>query len=520
MSLIVGSSHVSQEFGGQRDLAERLRKMREVTEEFRLGMKNGNDRTEITFGRIVKLVDFMPDPYSMTHQSSAGDGWPRNAGDCNLTFLERLLADKVGYLSSSHANQNHFQGRAMFAFWFWHREAIREARDGNLFGGLLLEAYANHFLEDLFAPGHILAPRDENAHDVYTLTLHDYYNSRGLTYVVGEPAQLRPMIKQMEALVRTTTLTMPPDAKPGDTKRLDLDMEKVQSFARSLQGGTLEVECHGDGGLRQNPMQLPLIVGYCARAVSDVLESWLRATEVNSFQHYHWHAKVFPMQTGKADVEAIDMRIAFGALSCVDNPRTIEQEGRRPWAPLADRKDQARDTFPVTESIHIDAYHNPVVGLNFGIQTVSLGSEMRVRGMFDAEVMVMGKRFDFQRQDWQVPEWLPGQVAVTLGYSGVAGSDEIGNGPYGRIIVPFPRINMDLSLMAGARYYSDGSVNEWGDFEKVRAEWGLHMVSIFMGVGHERAISGSKLSDGVGFEMGVTLGGPVTSFHRLIPSTR
>lgn len=516
MSLVVGANYVSQRYAGQPAMAERLRKLHTVTEEFRNGLGTKTDQIEITFGTVVKLVDYIRDPYNKTHMSSTGDGFPTDSASCNLEFLRRVGTDPV--IGASHSNVDHFQGRAMYAFWFWHREAVRQAQEGNLWGGLLLEAYANHFLEDLFAPGHILTPRDENAHDVYTLTLHDFYNKRGLDYVVGAPAQLVGIVKSMEALVRANTLTMPPKPKAGSARRLDLRLEAVQEFARTLGSGKVRIACHGDDLLKQNPQQLPLVVSYCARSISDVLESYLQATEVNSFKRYHWHVKFFPMQVNRADIEAIDVRLGWGSLYCVDNPQTIGQEGRLAWASGdKNEKSRNRDTFPITLPLNIDAYHNPVVTLHTGVQTIALSSETHIRALYEAEVMVFGKRFDAMRPDWEVPGYLPGQIAVTLGYSGVAGAGEPGNGGYVRGMIPIPRLNMNFRVIAGARSYGGG----WGDFEKVRFEWGLHMASMFLGVGRETyGRSRGGLSEGTAVEVGFNLDGPVSAIRRLLPGKK
>ncbi len=520
MSLIVASNHVARLYGDRPDLTERLRELRVTTAEFGRGLSLGTDQTDITFGTIVKLVDYMRDPYNMTHQWSAGGGWPTSSASCNLIYLRKLSSDNVSYLSASHDNQNHFQGRAMFAFWFWHGQAVQQARAGNLWGGLLLEAYANHFLEDLFAPGHILAPRDDNAHDIYTLALHDIYNARGLTYVVGAPTQMSALVESTKALVRTKSLTIPPGLKASDSHQLHLNLTNLQAFSQSLMSTSAQVYCYGDHQLTQNPAQVPLVATYCARAVSDVLESYLQAAEINSFKNYRWQAKVFPMRLLKPNIEGVDMRLNFGELSCLDHPMTIGLADRRPWLSLAGNEsvETNADWFPVTETLHHDGYRNPVIGINLGVQTVSFGSSTHLRALFEVETIVYGKRYDFLRQNWRVPDWLPGQLVVTVGYSGVAGTEEQGHGVYTRAIVPMPRLDLNFSLMAGLRYHTRDEFSGWGDFEKLRVEWGLHLVSLFAGVGHERfATARDGLANAVAVEVGLSFGGPVSTFRRLVP---
>ncbi len=520
LSLIIASNHIARLYGDKPDFAARLQQLRTTTEEFGCGLSTGTNQTGITFGTIVKLVDYMRDPYNMTHQSGTGSGWPASTADCNWIYLRKLSSDNISLLSASHSNQDHFQGRAMFAFWFWHGQAIQLARARNLWGGLLLEAYANHFLEDLFAPGHLLAPRDENAHDIYTLALHDIYNSRGLTYVVGAPGQLSPLVASTEALVQTTALTIPSGLKTPGARQLQLDLASIHAFSQSLMSTSVEVVCYGDHLLTQNKKQVPLVATYGARAVADVLESYLQAGEINSFKDYRWQAKVFPMRLLKPNIEGVDMQLAFGGLTCLDHPMTIDLKDRRPWLSLAGNESVTTnaDWYPVTETLHRDGYHNPVIGMNLGVQTVSYGSSTHIRSLFEVETIVYGKRYDFLRQNWRVPEWLPSQLVVTLGYSGVAGTEEQGHGLYSRVIVPMPRLDLNFSVMVGGRYQTGNAGGGWGDFEKIRAEWGLHLVSLFAGVGHEQyATARGKLADAIAVEVGLSFGGPVSAFRRLVP---
>src|SRR6185503_12554553 len=129
------------------------------------------------------LGDYMRDPYSMLHRFDSSEGVPTKVDDLNLDYLEGLYRSMDSLFSASHLNFNHFQGRAMHSFWFWHKQAVNVGRT-NLMAALVLEAYAQHYLQDFFAPGHVIAPRDEGTHDLFAVTLHDNYNQQGLGYLV------------------------------------------------------------------------------------------------------------------------------------------------------------------------------------------------------------------------------------------------------------------------------------------------------------------------------------------------
>ena len=54
---------------------------------------------------------------------------------------------------------------------------------GDLRLALVYSAFAIHFLEDFFAPGHIRAPRS-SLHDAAAMNIHDRFNRRGQCFIL------------------------------------------------------------------------------------------------------------------------------------------------------------------------------------------------------------------------------------------------------------------------------------------------------------------------------------------------
>ncbi|EKM58568.1 uncharacterized protein PHACADRAFT_207388 [Phanerochaete carnosa HHB-10118-sp] len=76
--------------------------------------------------------------------------------------LARIMATRSanpGYLGISKINFDHFGQDARTAYNAGHTYALMAAAAGNLMGAYTLNAFADHFLEDLFSAGHLRTPR-------------------------------------------------------------------------------------------------------------------------------------------------------------------------------------------------------------------------------------------------------------------------------------------------------------------------------------------------------------------------
>src|SRR5205823_289567 len=104
-----------------------------------------------------------------------------------------------------------------------------------------------------------------------------------------------------------------------------------------------------------------------------------------------------------------------------------------------------------------DALRNRAFGVSLGVQSIAIndGNEAgsHIRALWEAGTVVLGRRFDQIAPDWEAPAWAPKQVALAVGYSGLADLKEQGHGAFGRVMVPFPQVNLELSLTVGGRYY-------------------------------------------------------------------
>lgn len=481
----------------------------------------------LTYGRVTMLADYMPDPYSMTHPNSSSQAWPEEPAGANLEYLKNVGNDTLGYFNASHNNHNHFQGRALFSFWMWHREAVNTAAGGNLWGALLLNAYADHYLQDSFAPGHILAPRNEASDDVVSLALHDSFNRSGLGYRLAKASVLLPFLNAALAIPPGSNSVMEisdrelrasgADGAGRSAGWVTIPVGNLRSFHAACANTNLTeltVDCLGDGQSEVIRHQLPLMISYCARSAYDLLESYASGEARNSFPGYTWRVRFHKNAASinpSAWIENGQISLPFAGLECAPPsvPRKVSE------VPLLSEVlgfDAAGEGKSVEGDLLEAAKKNPMFGVGFGIQSLAETGESHIRSIVDGDILVYGNR-RFDRYGIPLRWYVPEQWAVAVGYSGIIAPSSSAHGPELRFIVPFSKVNARASLIAGARAYSRDHTEVWGDFETLRLEWGMHLGNLFIGVGHDHYLDAvGELNDGLSIEAGLSFSGPLSRF--------
>jgi hypothetical protein len=176
-------------------------------------------RVPLSYGKVVALVDFTLDPRDLFNFEGTSSQIPtitqqlnqrffltnRPAHDSKdrLTSIAAQLRLSLTYFNSSHNNDRHFQEGAIDSFYQLHATAMSAAREdaralarrktsgasSALTRSLAYSAIADHFLEDNFAPGHVMTPRN-GMYDATALSWHDAYNARGRAVAVRNWADL------------------------------------------------------------------------------------------------------------------------------------------------------------------------------------------------------------------------------------------------------------------------------------------------------------------------------------------
>jgi hypothetical protein len=119
--------------------------------------------------------------------SAAYAALPDSTAKYELITVTRPL-NQPGYLGLAAINFDHFGADARTAYNAGHTAALRRAAAGDLLGAYTLNAFADHFLEDSFAAGHLRTPRRflhdagplGGAADLCAKYMHDEDNAIGL----------------------------------------------------------------------------------------------------------------------------------------------------------------------------------------------------------------------------------------------------------------------------------------------------------------------------------------------------
>jgi hypothetical protein len=254
-------------------------------------VSSGAVDAEQSFGNLVALVDQINAPESYFKSDVDTTSLPSKISDIDWKHIALLRKNPFGNLQALHLNDGHFQDKAIFRHLIWHRSAMDAARAGQLASALIFEAYADHFLEDFFAPGHIVTPRSSTG-DMASLEMHDKYNRRALGFVVDEKsaATLLDMIK-----------SIPDRELPIAGATLTLSEASLRALEDQLAKG-LPISLKGDGTLKERGIETAFISVVVARSISDVLESMCGASATDHFESYRWN---WPPRQGKVVGNAV-----------------------------------------------------------------------------------------------------------------------------------------------------------------------------------------------------------------------
>ena len=298
---------------------------------------------DFSYGKIVALVDYTINPADLFVSEGSVREPPESPDDLNRTYFRSKTSIGSILDVASHNNADHFQGSVLYLFDHWHTNAMREAARADnartLFRALANEAIADHFLEDSFAPGHLLTPRSAMS-DAVALSWHDAFNDRGRMMAVRHWGRLRQLsefsllhsdaygqeferigdalpnatdgdIKRTSLKTALTSLEDAADGKTSDgscarksnfvdeitnpildprgshyLKILNFDKTLVNLDRSEADGpGTILLCMHGDGSLDEHDQELSAMVGpqkalmvlIEAKYIEDVLEAFLTA---------------------------------------------------------------------------------------------------------------------------------------------------------------------------------------------------------------------------------------------------
>ncbi|MDQ5873172.1 MAG: hypothetical protein M3547_13315 [Acidobacteriota bacterium] len=434
----------------------------------------------ITYGHLVASVDYVTEPSELAFQGGLP---PSSLKQPGVFFNERLINRRsfLRLLHATHHDRNHFQGRALITYQTWHRTAVHLVRQSSndnsgepetadrsefhdLSLALIYSAYADHFLQDFFAPGHIRTPRF-GLHDAASMGIHDYFNR-----TKGEEFEI--------------------------TRIADLDgfFEDTDLFQRLSAQPTIRLL--GDGTLSDHADQAEFMAAVQARLLADILAprygcSQLGASILAPIEWTPYELVLVDEKKGKTRTRTPLAVIPFG--------KYVRKELR-----------------------NMDALGwTPIVGAHAGYQSLFSGGRSSGRGKFDFEVIplgVVGREWRTgykQGSRWYYPRT---QLGLGVDYSYISSRDYSGHGMGLRLYRPVTQIDFQFSGGAAVRWYDakDSPEKARKIAYDVRGEFGYGILFLGIGVGREHhLVAGKGFEPALAFSATVSVGFPPSAIPKL-----
>jgi len=496
-------------------------------------LSRGSDASTLGFsyGKITAMADFVIDPGEAIRAPGQPFGIPNSAADLNsgifgapssatsnfaLGIRRRLSGD---FMRATNQNASHFQAAALAEHTRWHDFAVSAAGQpgGSLFGALVMNALADHYLQDVFAPGHIITPR-ENFPDSVAWAWHDRYNDIGLPVVVEHFSELQPILDVLamnasrygtafaaigvssqqsarEDDLRSALRTLPAldettcDKHDPHAPRAGVDMQGLDSSGPF-------VCLHGDGKLAGYPAQKLLMLAVQVQGILDVLRSHVDG-RTNHFDRFYWCSQ---MQSRHAHKPARQLTQSSGknvspsiANACGDYLRSggdyLRAQGQQfAWysvAPLARLRYISYALEPRPEDIQFRIF-DTLVGVSlFREGAWADGGSSRNVASIEALAFGIPGSPDYLRDADYIPLF-PINLGLTFGYEHSFGNPSLSvSGPTARLLFVFPKSNLQLSLYARRLGYTTDFAHDHAWSYGVRGDVGFSLLTAFVAIGSD-----------------------------------
>ncbi len=219
---------------------------------------------DMNYGRLSEIVDDVTDPtkfmrlYGPEADAVRGVDCARAAAMLNarkVTLINRLMASKY--------NEDHFQEKTLTRFREFNDLAQFYALKGNLAWAVVVSAFAAHYLEDFFAPGHVLTPRTE-VNNISARALHDILDKDGAKISV----KMSPELAGYLDVIR-------------EMKQLNGDTEQGVNALLTLDGRYMNT--YGDGLMKNSTGQKELMIAEVAKTITAVIRAY-KTREPTTFE--------------------------------------------------------------------------------------------------------------------------------------------------------------------------------------------------------------------------------------------
>lgn len=234
------------------------------------------------YGQLVLAVDhysIAPTPPDFEGHALFVDRKRSQLGLPGEALNSNWLAIAARRLGAIHRNDLHFQQGATDGVDCFHREAtIRAAgaKDANdLKMAFILNAIADHLMQDFLAGGHVATPRS-NFHDLAAAVIHDSFNKKGVPFQLRTETEAWSQLEQL-------TFNIADVAASGEDAELQAVSKELTDFVLAP-----DAKFHGDGRLACTSGHRTYMLLITTRSILDIVESFLLREPVDKVASSQW----------------------------------------------------------------------------------------------------------------------------------------------------------------------------------------------------------------------------------------
>ena len=445
-------------------------------------------------GNIVQLVDYLNYPLKVFESDSHNtvtyaQDWYALNGDL---LKENNDGFSLDLIRSSHNNEYHFQAGLFNYLLEFHRSAIDKASRGELFAAATDNAIAVHFLHDFFAPGHMIAIR-ENTHDAVSLGIHDVANKSGAPFIINQEKwiqDLAPILAYIQLIEKET-----PERHDLFFRDVDNEPANSQGIISELASNHETMLLFGDDLLAGHPNQQLLITLIEVRGILDVLEAFeqsqlpssslnmFRTEPRNSLDSYTW--------SGVYDRDTETERIPDAAIPY----------GRYDFTP---------ELMSQSSNILILSVGGEAPTSVPGTSRLFLNAEVIPFALFDAIDYI---RDNTSQRRARYCDFLSiCNIAPAVGLTYIKDQKFSAVGPSLRLIKAIPKIGTNISLYTNYLKYSGSGLTSDNKLAYgIRVDVGFSLYAAYIGFGKGYAVDSNnsfEREDVISFGLSITLPTP------------
>lgn len=445
---------------------------------------------EKQYGAINKCVDFFLYPekilaFAIKHGDDNAS--PTIVPDEYHRIPEQLIKScnnpNFSYLQATHNNHAHFQQDLIVSLRLYHATAIGLAQsEENLYGALIVNAIADHYLQDLFAPGHLVTARDSLT-DLPATAQHDLANRMGAIFRpdardLGEVLDFLCGISPRKLETRDGTEACVVDENNRPAFQF---FKPIQEMSKRIADIRMQkpILFRGDGELNQESQQTQrlFLLAVQIRSILDVIE----AADKTIPNHRNLMKKIsfknIPsrgqpiVKTAFGDYEFHLYNEPISKILAATSAPTIVNESSDSSNGNSTYTFTACSLGGCSNKLYEPRSRSPVIGLSYQRESQSSG-EHQSRNVVTGEISAFGTNFDLRQLS---KAWVSSiEVAPLIGYSYYTQGRFSGSGPTFRAPFLIPETEFSFGpYVRWLRYSADGasSARKWS--------YGLRMDSGF-----------------------------------------